>query len=147
MKTTINWTPEQQNSNTVFFKLLYYYTFNVMFYTVDTFMTHSGNSSTQKSAAHKFRSNTVMDISKSPIHLAYMLLDCGKQTGAPGANPADIGRTRKLQTERNRPTHARDRTQDLLSFKRQCYPLRHRATPWRHRYNKSFFFWCNQSST
>ncbi|MED6282571.1 hypothetical protein CHARACLAT_033516 [Characodon lateralis] len=59
-----------------------------------------------------------------PINLTGMSLDCGRKPEYPVRTHACKGRTYKLHAER---PPDRNRTQDLLAARQQCYQLRHRA--------------------
>ncbi|MEQ2175368.1 hypothetical protein GOODEAATRI_017290 [Goodea atripinnis] len=59
-----------------------------------------------------------------PINLTGMSLDCGRKPEYPVRTHACTGRTCKLHAER---PPVRNRTQDLLATRRQCYQLRHCA--------------------
>ncbi|MEQ2295347.1 hypothetical protein AMECASPLE_013156 [Ameca splendens] len=61
---------------------------------------------------------------EKPINLTGMSLDCGRKPEYPVRTHTCTGRTCKLHAERHL---ARNRTQDLLAARQQCYQRRHHA--------------------
>ncbi|MEQ2252949.1 hypothetical protein ILYODFUR_027019 [Ilyodon furcidens] len=79
-----------------------------------------GNTQTTKpTLIHTPKGNLVRS-----INLTGMSLDCGRKPEYPVRTHTCTGRTCKLHAER---PPARNRTQDLLAARQQCYQLRHRA--------------------